>query len=120
MISSLVAMLKPSDRHDVVHSGGISVNALLWHLTNMAQDDLYFRLRIPADLKDRIKAAAVDNHRSITAEIISLLERSFPDLSHKGTSKDGGANLIAEILADVDQLKAKLQGLRAIGEDDQG
>ena len=79
----------------------------------MAHDDLYFRLRIPADLKDRIEAAATFNQRSITAEIIFLLQRAFPDLSHIETQKAGGGSLVAEILADIDQVKAKLQRLRA-------
>lgn len=40
----------------------------------MAKDDPHFRLRIPADLKDEIEAAAKENNRSINAEIVSRLE----------------------------------------------
>mgnify|MGYP001766224447 CR=1 FL=1 len=43
----------------------------------MAREDLHFRLRIPEALKERIEAAAASNNRSMTAEIISRLERSF-------------------------------------------
>lgn len=43
----------------------------------MARDDLHFRLRIPDTLKERIEAAAAANNRSMTAEIVSRLERSF-------------------------------------------
>lgn len=42
----------------------------------MARDDLHFRLRIPEALKVRVEAAAVENHRSITAEIVARLEAS--------------------------------------------
>lgn len=81
----------------------------------MAHDDLYFRLRIPADLKARITAAAVNNHRSTTAEIIAMLEREFPDLPQIETVAGLSGSLVAEILADVDQLKVKLQRLGAGG-----
>lgn len=43
----------------------------------MARDDLHFRLRIPGELKAQIEKSAAENNRSITAEIISRLERSF-------------------------------------------
>lgn len=43
----------------------------------MAKDDLHFRLRIPDDLKAKVQTAALANHRSITAEIISRLDASF-------------------------------------------
>lgn len=43
----------------------------------MARDDLHFRLRIPEELKARIEKSAAENNRSITAEIVSRLERSF-------------------------------------------
>lgn len=37
-----------------------------------------FGLRIPPDLKDRIKRAAAENNRSISAEIIFALEQAYP------------------------------------------
>lgn len=43
----------------------------------MARDDLHFRLRIPEALKARIEASAAENNRSMTAEMVSRLERSF-------------------------------------------
>ena len=43
----------------------------------MSRDDLHFRLRIPEALKERIEAAALANNRSMTAEIIIRLEKSF-------------------------------------------
>jgi Arc-like DNA binding domain. len=45
----------------------------------MAKDDLYFRLRLPEELKKRVQEAAEASHRSMTAEIIARLERSFTD-----------------------------------------
>ncbi|MCA1971317.1 MAG: Arc family DNA-binding protein [Caenispirillum sp.] len=47
------------------------------YLCGMARDDLHFRLRIPEALKARIEKSAAENNRSMTAEIVSRLERSF-------------------------------------------
>lgn len=46
----------------------------------MPRDDPHFRLRVPADLHDRIAGAAKDNSRSMNAEIISRLDASFAPL----------------------------------------
>lgn len=43
----------------------------------MARDDLQFRLRIPETLKAQIEKSAAENNRSMTAEIVSRLERSY-------------------------------------------
>lgn len=43
----------------------------------MAREDLHFRLRIPEELKAKVEDSALDNHRSMTAEIIARLESSF-------------------------------------------
>ena len=40
-----------------------------------------FGLRMPDELKARIQKAAQTNHRSMNAEIIARLERSFTELS---------------------------------------
>jgi uncharacterized protein YnzC (UPF0291/DUF896 family) len=43
----------------------------------MSREDPYFRLRIPESLKAKVEAASVESRRSMTAEIIDRLERSF-------------------------------------------
>jgi len=55
----------------------------------MARDDPYFRLRIPEALKAKVEAASAASQRSMTAEIISRLERSF-DLDDGLTELDEG------------------------------
>lgn len=43
-------------------------------------DDPRHNLRLPADLKSKLAHAAIDNGRSVNAEILARLERSFaPD-----------------------------------------
>lgn len=43
----------------------------------MAREDSHFRLRIPEALKAQIEKSAAEANRSMTAEIISRLERSY-------------------------------------------
>lgn len=43
----------------------------------MAQDDSYFRLRIPDVLKEKIAEASAVNRRSMNAEIIAMLEAAL-------------------------------------------
>ncbi|QOG06551.1 Arc family DNA-binding protein [Aureimonas sp. OT7] len=45
----------------------------------MSRDDLHFRLRIPEDLKTMIASEADSAGRSMTAEIVERLRRSFVD-----------------------------------------
>jgi dsDNA-binding SOS-regulon protein len=55
-----------------------------------------FGLRIPVDLKDRIKRTAIENNRSISAEIIYALEKEYPAPSS-----------VAEIQKKLDRLMEK-------------
>lgn len=43
----------------------------------MAREDPHFKLRIPEDLRRKIYDAALENQRSMTAEIKSRLESTF-------------------------------------------
>ena len=47
----------------------------------MTRKDPHFRLRIPEDLKLQIETMARENSRSITAEIVDRLQRSFAVLA---------------------------------------
>ncbi|MCO5072128.1 MAG: Arc family DNA-binding protein [Rhizobiaceae bacterium] len=88
----------------------------------MARDDPHFRLRFPDDLRSKVEAAAKENHRSMTAEIIARLEMTFKP----GVSKaiDREALMVEQIelarremfelrqrLHDVDELISKSNGL---------
>ena len=42
------------------------------------QTDPQFKLRLPADLKDRVQRAAEHNNRSMNAEIVATLEEKYP------------------------------------------
>lgn len=43
----------------------------------MVQDDPRHNLRMTLDLQKRLKHAAIENHRSLNAEIVARLELSF-------------------------------------------
>lgn len=49
------------------------------HVYGMAtkQTDPQYKLRLPAELKERIERAALENKRSMNAEIVARLEASF-------------------------------------------
>lgn len=52
------------------------------HTDEMAQPtqtDPQFKLRLPDGMRDRIKAAAEANNRSMNAEIVAALESCFPE-----------------------------------------
>ncbi len=73
----------------------------------MARDDLQFRLRIPEALKAQIEKSAAENNRSMTAEIISRLERSYeldPQLPEMQSSID-------ELFRIVEKLSDRLDGV---------
>lgn len=52
----------------------------------MARTDPQFNLRIPESLRDLVMAAAKENKRSATAEILARLERSFIETDELGSS----------------------------------
>lgn len=68
----------------------------------MARQDPHFRLRIPEALKNQIEAAARANARSITAEIVERLERSFTLTSEK----DGG------LASEIEDIRDRLGRVR--------
>lgn len=43
----------------------------------MSEPEVQANLRIPASLRDKLKAAAKENRRSMTAEVVARLEESF-------------------------------------------
>lgn len=43
-----------------------------------AQNQDKFIIRLPDGLRDRIRAAADKNHRSMNAEVVALLEENYP------------------------------------------
>lgn len=97
---------------------------LLGLLALMAQNDPHFKIRMPPDLKDRLERAAKSQNRSITAEIVSRLEDSFPipiqpDLPGLAQSDASMAELLrAFSRMDAASIKALVALVRAAQERD--
>jgi hypothetical protein len=60
------------------------------YTSDMPSEDIQTNLRLPADLKERLKHAADANKRSTNAEVVARLEESFaaPKLGEKGPAVD--------------------------------
>ena len=56
------------------------------HVYGMAtkQTDPQYKLRLPPELKERIEKAALENKRSMNAEIVARLESTFDDAPGSG------------------------------------
>ncbi|MCA2007075.1 Arc family DNA-binding protein [Tritonibacter mobilis] len=57
------------------------VKSKIWQPATMsekAQNQDKFIIRLPDGLRDRIRAAADKNHRSMNAEVVALLEENYP------------------------------------------
>ncbi len=59
----------------------------LWHHQRMARSDPQLNFRIPADLRDRLEAAAAQNKRSLTQELVERLEASLAESDRGGAAK---------------------------------
>lgn len=73
----------------------------------MAREDLHFRLRIPEALKELVEKSAENNRRSMTAEIVARLERSF-DLDDGLSELDSG---FTDHEKRIDKLESQVSGL---------
>lgn len=87
------------------------------HHTDMSEQAKYpsqtaerFQIRMPDGLRDRIRAAAERNGRSMNTEIISALELMYPARTELDQPTSGEINddEFQKILDDVDRLRQRL------------
>lgn len=88
----------------------------------MAQDYTQVNFRIPAKLKEQIEEASLVNNRSITAELVSRLEKSFesnkPDpvfddvLRVFKETNDETMRLQSELIKIINEQKAEIERLK--------
>lgn len=91
----------------MVHQGALHVKPVLGQLRAMSSEPLFFRLRLPENLKAQIEASAKANGRSMNAEVLSRLERSF-DLDDGLTELDEG---FTDHEKRIDRLEAQVDTL---------
>ncbi|MGO1079707.1 Arc family DNA-binding protein [Inquilinus sp. CA228] len=77
----------------------------------MARDDPHFRLRIPAAMKRQVEEAAVQNKRSMNAEIIARIESSFTSPAAPRLA-EADAEYVADLVAA--KLARKLRGTKGV------
>lgn len=74
----------------------------------MARNDPQMNLRVPMELKEKIEKAALDNGRTITAEAVYRLEKSFDNEPNTGTiDKTFTFQEMKEILERIEQQTKK-------------
>lgn len=88
----------------------------------MSRTDPQFNLRIPELLRDKVMAAAKENKRSATAEILARLEESFtpqPEPAFRGIDKNALIATVGESATYSEQtiLEAMRMALRAVAPD---
>jgi len=82
------------------------------------QTDPQYKLRLPADLKEKIKKASEENHRSMNAEIVARLEESFGEalvLDGDAAPSDGdfSADDVIAMYRELDTAMKNIRRLRA-------
>lgn len=94
-------------RNGVDHNGPLESRTTPVHNPPMA--DIQFKVRLPSDLKEKLEQTAGAAGRSLTAEIVYRLERSFQYLDIEGplgpldADTEDSAATMARIIAGVIQ-----------------
>lgn len=70
--------------------------------------DPQYKLRMPPELHEKLKAAAKDSHRSMNAEIVARLQNSFEEDSLYGHQLGSAASTLAAL--DLDELLETVGG----------
>lgn len=70
------------------------------------QTDAQFKIRLPHELKDKIRASADEHNRTMTADIVARLEQSFENEKPKAQYIDI-TNALADIMAEIQSLKSQ-------------
>lgn len=99
-------------------------STVLCILSTMARDDAQVNFRIPHELNERLKAAALGNNRSVTAELVNRLQRTLDEDQARGTATpealmgllnvdETAARVLEEIGAMAQRMEALTSTLRA-------
>ena len=74
----------------------------------MARTDPQLNFRIPAELREKLDAAAASNKRSLTSELIARLESSFEEPAHGEALTTSTADAVQLLLKKVEGIEARL------------
>lgn len=73
------------------------------------QTDAQFKIRLPHELKDKIRASAEQHNRTMTADIVARLENSFQQVRDTQATQDEILQAIADAKTEI---KAEIQSLK--------
>lgn len=79
--------------------------------------DVPFKIRLTEGLKKRLELAAAQSGRSVTAELVARLERSFP-AGVRSVIAENRRLEVEAVEADARDLQQRLQTMRQIFEED--
>lgn len=74
----------------------------------MARTDPQLNFRIPAELREKLDAAAASNKRSLTSELIARLQASFEEPAHGEALTTSTADAVQLLLKKVEGIEARL------------
>ena len=94
---------------------------MLCILSAMARDDAQVNFRIPHELNERLKAAAAGNNRSVTAELVTRLQRTLDDDQARAAMAPpeevaamlGEGGDVSDLLGEIGAMAVRLRELSA-------
>lgn len=78
----------------------------------MSREDPQMKIRLPADLKDQIEAAAKESGRSMNAEIVARLQESLAPIANIFINDVNGVTALASTKSKLTQLAGDLNSLQ--------
>lgn len=87
----------------------------------MSREDAQMKIRLPAELKEKLEKAATENKRSMNAEVLQRLSESFEKTKWINVSKGRGFITPESFHLDpefVDQMDSIVKTLRAMTDKD--
>jgi hypothetical protein len=96
-------------------------STVLCILSAMARDDAQVNFRIPHELNERLKAAAAGSNRSVTAELVTRLQRTLDDDQARAAMAPpeevaamlGEGGDVSDLLGEIGAMAVRLRELSA-------
>lgn len=91
----------------------VAVNTVMVHRFAMTEET-QMKIRLPKALKDQIEASALESNRSLNAEIVSRLQKSYPDVAWEAENrqrramKQSAGNAPASLENEIETLRDQI------------
>ena len=87
-----------------IYASPLAVKRLVRHICGMTREDPILRLRIPEELRAKLKAVAQANRRSMNAEIVDRLLKAFGGNENSNLTKEP-----SDALTNIDARLARVE-----------